>query len=86
MDSENTANHERGQGVKQTQYTDSGFAWVIVATSFLASVGMIANVTSLGVLFPELLEHFQVSQAKMGLIGSVKIVISDFLAGEYLPK
>lgn len=67
---------------KSAEWTDSGFAWLIVAMSFFACLGVVVNEISLGALFPELLEHFQVPQSMLGLLGSVKVVTCDIISGE----
>lgn len=68
---------------RRTQWTDSCFAWVIVGLSFAACMAYAINMVSLGILFPELLEHFQVPQAMLGILGSCKFVLSDIIAGQF---
>ncbi|ELU02436.1 hypothetical protein CAPTEDRAFT_198031 [Capitella teleta] len=62
-------------------FTDSWFAWLISVMSFCTFYALSANVVSLGVILPEFLDHLQVSQAMIGLLGSIKIATFDLTAG-----
>jgi hypothetical protein len=37
-----------------------------------------------GFMLPELLDFFQTSQAKLGILGSTKLFIGDIFSGKYL--
>ncbi|ELT95099.1 hypothetical protein CAPTEDRAFT_157611 [Capitella teleta] len=63
------------------KFTDSGFAWIVAAMSFLVLYTVAANVLALGVILPDLLAYFQVSQAMLGVLGSVKIFVNDIASG-----
>ncbi|ELU02437.1 hypothetical protein CAPTEDRAFT_198032 [Capitella teleta] len=67
--------------VQRSKFTDSGFAWIVTVASFLALYALAANIFSLGVLLPDLLEHFQVPQGMLGMLGSAKMLICDVTCG-----
>ena len=51
--------------------------------SFCTLFALGANVIVLGVILPEFLDHFQFSQAMLGILGSVKIAVFDICSGEF---
>ena len=67
---------------RRKSHTDSGFAWIVALMSFCALFAVGANVVVLGVILPEFLDHFQFSQAMLGILGSVKIAVFDICSGE----
>jgi uncharacterized membrane protein len=64
------------------KYMDSCFAWIIASMSFLNGYAVASNVVALGVILPDLLAHFQTSQAMLGMLGSIKFAIADLTSGE----
>ncbi|ELT95097.1 hypothetical protein CAPTEDRAFT_224440 [Capitella teleta] len=69
------------ESTQRMQFTDSGFAWIVTAMSFFVLYAVNSNFISLGPLLPDLLSHFQVSQAMLGMLASVRIVICDAASG-----
>ncbi|ELU05941.1 hypothetical protein CAPTEDRAFT_196761 [Capitella teleta] len=69
------------ESTRRMQFTDSGFAWIVTAMSFFVLYAVNSNFISLGPLLPDLLSHFQVSQAMLGMLASVRIVICDAASG-----
>ncbi|ELU01024.1 hypothetical protein CAPTEDRAFT_208364 [Capitella teleta] len=75
--------HENEEQLRR-KFTDSGFAWIISAMSFFTLYALAANGNTLGVIFPELLHHFNVPQAMIGLLGSIRTATFDLTAGIFI--
>ncbi|ELU18318.1 hypothetical protein CAPTEDRAFT_224661 [Capitella teleta] len=65
----------------QRKYTDSGFAWIVTLMAFLSSYAGAANLMMIAIILPDLLDYFQVSQAMIGLAGSLKLFVCDISSG-----
>lgn len=79
----NNMGHENEEQLRR-KFTDSGFAWIISAMSFFTLYALAANGNTLGVIFPELLHHFNVPQAMIGLLGSIRTATFDLTAGGFV--
>ncbi|ELT95144.1 hypothetical protein CAPTEDRAFT_203034 [Capitella teleta] len=63
------------------KFTDSKFSWIINVMSCSTLYALSANIITLGIILPDFIHHFQVSQSKLGMLGSVKLAIFDLGSG-----
>ncbi len=64
---------------RQNAVKDSGYSWVILTAVFVEYSLVAMGLGSVGVLYPEFIQHFQCSKFQSGWIGSLNSATGAFV-------